>query len=71
MCTLEKDGNAICGKLATLLLDQRLKRGVSRSELETCLGVNADVIAKIESLGNCSLADIQRYFNALNLISAN
>ncbi len=59
------------GKLATLLLDQRLKRGVSRKELEESLGSHSMALSRIESPEPCSLVDLQKYFQALNMITKN
>jgi hypothetical protein len=68
---IDKAEKETYGKLAALLLDQRLKRGVSRCELEESLGVHSYVISKIECCGDCSLLEIQMYFSALNKISVN
>ena len=59
------------GKLATLLLAQRLKRGVSRKVLEDYLGDDSMALSRIESPEPCSLVDLQQYFQALNMITKN
>ena len=59
------------GKLAALLLNQRLKRGVSRKELEESLGSHHMALSRIESPEPCTLLDLQKYFMALNTVSKN